>query len=105
VLDVSVLPSRLAEAVRYLPRLDPVGVLFDAHAVRGTVALAGWPADAIRSWRDRIHALGGALSVLRAPVGSDVASVSSRGSADERRLASRIAAVFDPEGVLWRNAR
>jgi len=105
VVAVSVLPSRLPEAVAAVESLHPIGLSIDTYAARMRITLAGAPADGIMALRDRVESLGGALAVERAPPGKDPAGWASRPSDAERELEQGVTRAFDPEGVLWRSAR
>jgi glycolate oxidase FAD binding subunit len=105
VLAVSVLPSRLPEAVAAVELLGPIALSIDTYAARMRIALAGAPADGILALRDRVESLGGALAIERAPPDEDVVGWASRPSDAERELEQGVTRAFDPEGVLWRSAR
>jgi hypothetical protein len=105
VVAVSVLPSRLPEAVAAVESLHPIGLSIDTYAARMRITLAGAPTDGIMALRDRVESLGGALAVERAPPGKDPAGWASRPSDAERELEQGVTRAFDPEGVLWRSAR
>jgi glycolate oxidase FAD binding subunit len=105
VLAVSVLPSRLPEAVTAVEPLHPIALSIDTYAARMHIALAGAPAEGIMALRDRVESLGGALAVERAPPGEAPVGWASRPSDAERELEHGLTRAFDPEGVLWRSAR
>jgi glycolate oxidase FAD binding subunit len=105
VVAVSVLPSRLPEAVAAAEPLHPIALSIDTYAARMRIALAGTPPDGILALRDRVESLGGALAVERAPRSEDAAGWASRPSDAERELEQGVTRAFDPEGVLWRSAR
>jgi hypothetical protein len=102
---VSVLPSRLPEAVAAVEPLHPIALSIDTYAARMHIALAGAPAEGIMALRDRVESLGGALAVERAPPGEAPVGWASRPSDAERELEHGLTRAFDPEGVLWRSAR
>lgn len=102
VLTVSLLPSRLAEAVAALGPLGRGLVAIDCYAAQIRIGLAGLDVEEIRRLRDAIERLGGALAIDRAPEGVDPAGLVSEPSPVEVELTSRLEGVFDPKGVLWR---
>ena len=102
VLTMSVLPSRLGEAVGALRPLDAKNVSIDSYATRARIGLADFDAEAVRGLRDASERLGGALSIDRAPAGVDLAGLASEPAPHEIELSSRLERVFDPRGVLWR---
>lgn len=99
------LPSHLAEAVDAIVRARPASVSIDTYAARARVGLPAFETGVIGRLRDAVESLGGALTVERAPVGADVASVSSTADDAETELVGGIARVFDPGGVLWQPER
>jgi hypothetical protein len=105
VVAISVLPSRLQEAVAAVEPLHPAAFSIDTYAARMRITLAGAPADGILALRDRVESLGGALAIERAPSGEDAAGWASRPSDAELELEQGVTRAFDPEGVLWRSAR
>jgi hypothetical protein len=105
VVAVSVLPSRLPEAVAAVEPLRPIAFSIDTYAARMRITLAGAPADVILALRDRVESLGGALAIEQAPPGEDAVGWASRPSDAERELEHGVTRAFDPEGVLWRSAR
>lgn len=102
VLRVSVLPSRLREAVAALGSLGVAHVAIDSYAARLRIGSPGFERERIHDLGRLIEGLGGALSIERAPVGADVAGLASEPSPEEVELASRLRTVFDPKGTLWR---
>lgn len=104
VLEATVLPSHLDQAVAALNSVDPDRVTVDTYAARIRVELSQFDALAIGELRSAVERLGGASAVERAPHDADVAGLASRPSAAELTLAARVASAFDPEGVLWRGS-
>ena len=102
VLTISLLPSRLPEAVGALGSLGRTRVSIDCYAARIRIGLPGFDVEEIRRLRDAIERFGGALAIDRAPARADLAGLVSEPSSHEAELASRLERVFDPEEVLWR---
>jgi hypothetical protein len=102
VLTMSLLPSRLPEAVGALGALGGTRVSIDCYAAQIRIGLPDFDVEDIRGLRDAIERLGGALSIDRAPASADLAGLVSEPSSHEAELASRLERVFDPKGVLWR---
>lgn len=101
VLMVSALPSQLAEVLSLLDRLEPSALVIDPNAARFRVGVSSLDEDAVRSARDSIERLGGALFLERFPGVESWEALGCGVSADEVELTLRLQEVFDPAGVLW----
>jgi glycolate oxidase FAD binding subunit len=101
VLTVSVLPSRLPDALRVVGREGVAFATIDTHAGRLRVGMRDFDPGAVVAMRDAIEDLGGGLSVEQGPPGVDMVGLDSRASADVAELEAGITGVFDPLGVLW----
>ena len=104
-LVISILPSRLPEAIGAIERVDPVDVTIDTYAARARLSLATADARAVEALRSTVEGLGGALAVERMPAGTDTGRLGSGPDEAEAALADGLARVFDPSGVLWRPDR
>jgi FAD/FMN-containing dehydrogenase len=114
VLRMSVLPSRLSEALAAIEALGGPGgestplVHVDAYAGRVRVGLPAKGTDVAgiaASLRATAETLGGALGVERRPAGLPLDGAATAPSDDERALGLGLRRVFDPEGVLWHRHR
>jgi FAD/FMN-containing dehydrogenase len=102
VLQVSVLPSRVPEALDALrATIGEVPFLIDTY--RGTIraALFAEHAKPATELRARIEALDGLVSAHSSNAGVDIASIASRPSRAAADLTARLEGVFDPPGVFW----
>jgi glycolate oxidase FAD binding subunit len=101
MLGVSVLPSRLGEALAALTELHgDIWLLADTY--RGSLRVTAERSDAkaVGRVRARVEALGGSLSA-RAAKGVDVEVSASSVPPPAAALAKGLEQVFDPNGVLW----
>jgi len=101
-VSVSVLPSRLPEAVAALREaVGEVPCVIDTYRGTMRVGLEAAHAVAARTLRPRIEGLGGAVSAYAAAADVDVSNIASRPSQAAVELTTRLESVFDPKGVLW----
>jgi glycolate oxidase FAD binding subunit len=100
VLLISVLPSRLGDALGALAELEPDALTADTYrgSVRAVINVTA--ARAAGRLRARVEALGGALSA-RVARGIDADVAVSAVPPPAAALTKRLEAAFDPEGVLW----
>ena len=99
---VSVLPSRLPEAVAAVR--ETIGeVQFAIDTYRGTIriGLDAASAGVAAALRPRIEALSGTLSAYVTDAKVDVSAIASSPSRAAVELTTRMESVFDPRGVLW----
>ena len=102
VLSLSVLPSRLGDALAAVREtLGDAPLAVDTYKGFARVAADEADADAVGLLRARLEALGGALSARAADRDLDVSSLGSRATAATAGLTQRLERVFDPQGVLW----
>lgn len=101
VLDLSARPSRLRGVLELVARLEPAGFVADTYSGRVRVGLRECDADALRSAREAIERLAGALRVVRAQGGYTGTQLDTPPSDHEMRLTGSLRAAFDPEGVFW----
>jgi FAD/FMN-containing dehydrogenase len=100
-LSLSVLPSRLGEALRLVDReLGQVELAVDTYAARIRISAARVEPATPGRLREGIEALGGGLSV-HAPGRPELSAARSRPSAAEAELIAGVERVFDPREVLW----
>jgi glycolate oxidase FAD binding subunit len=101
MLGISVLPSRLGEAVAALTELrGEIGLLADTYRGSLRVTAERGDAKAVGRVRARVEALGGSLSA-RAALGVDVEVSASSVPPPAAALAKGLEQVFDPNGVFW----
>jgi glycolate oxidase FAD binding subunit len=100
VLLISVLPSRLGEALAALAEVGPDALAVDTYrgSIRAVTRASG--ARAAGRVRARIEALGGALSA-RIARGVDADVAVSTVPPPAAALTKGLETVFDPDGVLW----
>ena len=102
VLSLSVLPSRLGDALAAVGEmLGDLPLVVDTYKGFARVAAGEADAEAIGRLRARLEALGGALSARAADRELDVSRLGSRATAATAGLTQRLENVFDPQGVLW----
>ncbi len=102
VLSLSVLPSRLADALTEVRNvLGDVPFAADTYKGSVRVAAGGSDSEAASRLRARIESLGGVISARSSNRTVDVARLGSRTTAATAALTKRLEAVFDPKGVLW----
>ena len=105
VLGVSVLPSRLDDALAAVGDVfGEVALAVDAYLGRMRIAPAGLTAQAARTLCTTIEGFGGTLSVhvlATHPEAEGLAAAGSALSPHEAELVERLERVFDPTGVLW----
>lgn len=101
VVRVSTLPNRLPALCALLDGQAPDGVLLDGYGARGRVAFDSDEAALAADLGRVVGEMSGGLSIERAPTGSPLWALESRGSAGEQKLTERLHRVFDPAEVLW----
>jgi glycolate oxidase FAD binding subunit len=101
-LELSVLPSRLGEALTALGEsVGDAPVAIDTY--EGTVRAAAGAIDAAgtAALRARVEALGGSVWVATTGADAAAAAEASRPSGAAAELTARLERVFDPRGALW----